>query len=383
MARRGRHETQEERERLIRQAEWSARHERGETWADIGADEGLGRDAIRQQVYSYRSKIASGEVGGLSAPPPETYNPVGTPIPADELFPDWVQPEDVDWREWFDAWEDQLELLKRIDPAQETLTVDLSRIDRPIAMVSASDLHMGGGYTNHAEIRRTIEYILETPDLYVGICGDTIEGFLPGMKSAETIEQQPSGIKAQLKALKSLTAELTDAGKLWYMTWGDHDARWFEQLIGYNVAKHEIHSRVPYFTGRGIVRLLLGEQTYWITVNHAERFASQWNLNHPQRKQYSTFMPSDLNISGHRHKPAFQMAYDYEVLRELGLGLGGKHWLIANGTWKTGPDSYTIRSWTRGIIGCPTVVFQPGYHDTDVLETPEKAVAFLRGGAGR
>jgi hypothetical protein len=200
------------------------------------------------------------------------------------------------------------------------------------------------------------------------------------MKSAETIEQMPSSVKAQLSALKSLVDELSRAQKLLWHSWGDHDAKWFEFQIGHNIVKQAIHSTTPYFTGRGIIKLELGQEVYYLVVNHSERFNSQWNKNHPQRRAYERFFPGDCIVTGHRHKPAFQVDWHYEQLREMGLRVGGKYILIAVGTFKDGPDPYSIRSWSKGVIGVPTVVFQPDRHDMDVFDSPAKAVRFLNAG---
>lgn len=294
-----------------------------------------------------------------------------------ETFPDWEIPEDVDWREWFDGIESMLDLHKRMDPTQEILTVDLRRREKdPAVLMLASDFHMGGGYTDHKAILETVELLLDTPGMYVATIGDMIEGFIPGEKSAETVEQMAVGNKPQLAMLRSLITELAEAGKILCMSWGDHDSKWFEKLVGLNIVKQTFHDRVPYFTGRGLMRILLGDQEYWVMVNHGESFRSQWNQNHPQRRQYERFFPADLNVSGHLHKPAFQMAYHYEMLREAGLNVGGKHWLVQTGTFKTGPDPYTIRSWSRGILGVPSAVFHLDRHDVDLLDAPDKAVAY-------
>lgn len=294
-------------------------------------------------------------------------------------FPDWEIPQDVDWREWFDSFETVLDLHKRIDPSQEILTVDLAHHDAPVCLVMASDLHLGGGFTDHREIRKTMELILETPGMYVALIGDVMEGFIPGEKSAETVEQMAAGLKAQLAAMRSLVDELCKREKILCLTWGDHDAKWFEKLVGLNIVKASFHDRVPYFQGRGLIRLKVGSEEYFVQVNHAFRGNSQYNPNHAQRKANIKFFPADVTASGHTHKPAFQMMHHYEQLREVGVNIGGKSWLVQCGTWKTGPDPYTIRAWNRGIIGCPTAVFQPDMHDVDMFEDPAKAIAFRRG----
>jgi len=334
--------------------------EEGLEWKTIGEAYGVDGDVVRTAHGHYMKQ----------------HEPLNE-IPEPSVFPDYKWPEDVNWREYLNLWDKLLQLERRADPYVETFTIDLSYINRPIAMVSASDLHMGGGFTDHKAIRATMDFVFNTPDMYLGISGDSIEGFIPGVKPAETVEQQVSSVKAQLRAAESLVKDLIADGKLWWWTWGDHDAKWFEQRIGLNIVQTMLKHQVPYFTGRGLVRLLLGDQEYFIQVNHGERYASQWNPNHPQRRAYERFFPADVTISGHLHKPAFQMFHHYDQLREAGINLGGKTWLVQNGTFKTGPDPYTIRSWSRGIMGVPTIVFRPDCHDCDVLETPEKAARIM------
>jgi hypothetical protein len=233
------------------------------------------------------------------------------------------------------------------------------------------------GNTDHPAIRETMELVLATDRLHIGLAGDTIEGFIPGVKPAETVEQQIAPVKAQLKALESLTDELVANDKLWFMSWGDHDSKWFEQTVGFSIVKHMLDSKVPYFVGRATIKLLVGEQEYWLLVNHSERFASQWNPLHPQRRAYERFFPADVVIAGHKHKPAFQMFTHYDGLREMGIPIGGRGYLVANGTFKTGPDPYTIRSWERGVLGVPTLVFSPDGHDVTCFDSPAKAAKWL------
>ncbi len=292
-------------------------------------------------------------------------------------FPDHLIPEKINWREYLDVWEKQLDLMKRADPTQETLTIDMRRHKQPIAIVAASDLHLGGGFTQHEAIRETIEFILATPNMFIGLTGDSIEGFIPGVKPSETVEQQPSSVKAQLLAAESLVDELTEANKLLWWSWGDHDAKWFEQTIGINVVKRALQAKVPYFVGRGLATLKLNDQEYYLLINHSERFRSQWNLTHPSRRAYEQFFPADVVMVGHTHKPAWQVFWHYEMLRAAGHNLGGKSVLVQTGTFKTGPDPYTIRSWTRGVLGVPTMIFSPNDHDVDIFENPQKAATYL------
>jgi predicted phosphodiesterase len=335
-----------------------ARRERGQTWQEIGAVYGKKSDAMR------KATVRLLEDDPLAVHPrPKT--------------PDWRRPEMPSWREWFDNADDQNEKHKQIDPRQDALTVDFSHVGDGIAVVFVSDLHIGGGFTDHKAMRKMLEFLIETPRLYLAFVGDTIEGFLPGMKPAETVEQQPLGIRAQLAALESLVTELTEHSKLLYFTWGDHDAKWFEQAIGVNVVKLLLHSKVPYFNHRGLVKLKVGPNEYFILTNHGERGHSQWSDTHKLRRAYDKFFPADVIVAGHTHHPEYRTFYHYQQLQELGMPVGGKCHLLQLGTYKTGPDQYTCRYWEHGLVGVPAVVFSAGERDTDMFENPSKAHRFM------
>ena len=332
----------------------------GLKWHEIGDIMGASMHAMR---FLYRNR--GNEVDMTERP---------------DFVEDYQWPDELDWREWCDLWSAMNDAEKKSDPINEGVTINLSNIDRPIAIAFAGDLHMGGGFTSHDAIKSTIEFILDTPDLYVSLCGDIFEGFLPKFYSAEAREQMPASVKSQIQAYRSLLRELNKAGKLIAVSYGDHDAQWFETSIGFNPAKHAIHDRVPYFPGRAIIKLKLGNQRYFIVQNHRERNTSQWNRVHPSRRQFDKF-PGDVMVTAHTHQPSFQMDYQLQQAREAGLGIGGKVWYVVCGTFKTGPDIYTIRSWQRGIIGVPTVIFQPDTHDTLCLPSPADAIAQIRGHA--
>jgi len=340
---------------------------KGLSWAEISAALSTSIESARTR---YRTVLGRHRSSKLAPPDPNHVTPD---------FPEWNKPERPNWREWLDLFERVNQMYVRSNAIVEYLTIDLSKLTTPMVLASASDLHMGSGFTNHRELRRTLEYILETPGLYVGVCGDSIEGFIPGTHGAATSEQMAGSVSAQLFAMESLVDEFTANGKLLYWTWGDHDAKWFEDRVGSNVVAMLLDRKVPYFSGRGLIKLLVGGQTYYLHINHAERYKSLLNATHPQRRMYELVFPADVSISGHLHKPAYHVEHFYDMAREFGLDFGGKAIFVQNGTFKTGPDAYTIRSWTRGIVGVPSLVFRPDYHEKDVFDSPWKAVQYVGG----
>lgn len=320
---------------------------------------------------------------GVRVPASGRYAPPAVPpVQSHPSFPDYQMPEEVSWRTWFENFAQQQDLHKKIDPRQDVVTIDLRAARGDVMVVSSSDLHMGGGFTNHRAIEKTFRTILDTPGMYVWIAGDSIEGFVPGIgagKMAETVEQQVGTLRAQISAYRSLVDDLTAAGKLLFCTWGDHDGKWFEQSIGFNILKPMIDRKVPFFNARGVVKLLVGEHTYYVLVNHGERFSSQYSHTHPQRRAYDQYFPADVIVAGHKHHPEWRVFWHYQQLREAGLPIGGKTILVANGTFKTGPDSYSCRYWEHGIMGVPTLVFQADRRDKHIFEGPDHAIAYTIG----
>jgi len=338
---------------------YQKRHDGGEAWEDLADEAGLiNGDALRNACLRNKKR----HVGE-------------TPTPH---FEDWVEPEDVDWRDVLSNASANQDLSKRIDPRQEHLTITIDT-DRPIAIPFSADLHMGGGFTDHKAVKRTLELILETPGMYFTANGDMIEGFIPGEKSAETVEQMPLGMRQQLAANRSIVQEFVDAKKLLWWMWGDHDAKWFEKLVGVNILKVLTDKVVPYFNQAATVSLKVGGEDYLIYVNHSLPGNSMYNRNHAQGRAYREQIPADVIVSGHTHKPAIQWEYRYEKLREMGYGIGGKTTYVQCGTFKTGPDPYTCRFWSRGIIGVPTLIFWPTEHKILALDNPEDAAVHLQG----
>lgn len=309
----------------------------------------------------------------------EVKTMAGTPEVNKDMFPDFDDPEDVGWREWCDTFDSINEKHRAIDPIQEKITVDLSGRDGPIGVAFFGDIHAGGGYTDHKAFMEMMEYIISTDGLYVALLGDTIEGFIPGVKTAETSDQMAGSLKSQFNFFSDLVHELADRDKLISVSWGDHDAKWIENQLGFNVLKTNVHDRAPYFTGRGLVRMLVGDSRYFMLVNHSERFASQWSDTHAARRAHERFFPADIVATAHKHTPEWRTFWHYQEMEQAGLELGGKAILIQTGTSKTGPDPYSIRSFNRGVFRVPTTVMWSDERQKEVVESPRMAKALMDG----
>src|SRR5687768_3550485 len=111
----------------VRWQEVDTRRVQGEGWDSIGATFGISGHALR--LRNRRRTVQ------LAAQP--------------AMFPDVDYPQEVNWRELLDTWGAVNEQHKRMDPYQERLTIDLSGRDE-LLIASSSDLHMGGGFTDHA-----------------------------------------------------------------------------------------------------------------------------------------------------------------------------------------------------------------------------------------
>lgn len=343
-------------------------HEEGNTWEDVASQVGAtSGTAIRKAVYRHEDKLGDGWQDE-SAPNVDT-----------DIMPDFKDPEDVSWEDWCDALDEINDKHRALDPIQEKITVDLSGVSRPIAIAYMGDLHIGGGYTDHAALKGMVNYIKSTDGIYTALMGDEIEGFIPGAKTAETSDQMSASLKAQFSIFESLVTDLVDSGKLVSVSWGDHSGKWVESELGFNTLKSQIHDRTPYFTGRGLIRLLVGDARYFNLVNHSERFASQWSDTHAARRAHERFFPADVVATAHKHTPEWRTFYHYEQMQDAGLDVGGKAILLQTGSSKTGPDPYTIRRWKRGIFKVPTVVYWPDRRQKEVVESPRMAKALMDG----
>lgn len=273
-------------------------------------------------------------------PPPEEKNEHPQPE-----FPS-LSNDEVSFDEWLDLVDTIQNVRNRAHPIITAADVKIDTGGKPICVVFVSCIHFGGLYTFHSAIREKILELLDIPRLYFVFLGDEVEHFPPGW--ANTVFNNLIPPQDQRAAIGKLIDMVCDKGKLLAACWSNHPA-FHERLTGED-AMEGIYKRngIPYFHGKGILKLQLNDQLYVMNLAHDFPGSSIYNPNHAQGRQRKEMNWADVVASGHKHKYAFQM---YEVNQgafDAGLTPVRQVFLIAVGSAKTMPDPYTIRRWESG-----------------------------------
>jgi len=260
------------------------------------------------------------------------------------------------------------EVLDNIDPVTVFEPIVIPS-DKPIIVCMAGCMHIGGRYTFYEEFRVKWDRLLETPGLYVGDLGDSIEGYLPRFFSSEAVTDQLFPRKVQLKVLdESILRPLSELEKLLFGCNSQHAGKWEERSIGENSVKQLfLKYKVPFFDGRGQIDLTVGSQTYHLGLAHGLPGSSIWNPLHPHVRALRTQWPSaDVIIQGDRHTYAQSKTLAYP--EEFDAGRRSSPWVyfVQSGTAKSGLDKYTIQNWHRGVFEWPFIFFHHERHEIRV-----------------
>jgi len=285
------------------------------------------------------------------------------------------EPEKKNYKEWI-----QFANYIKQQFEKESQTIEQTAIKKfkegPIVVVFSSDWHLGSLATNYEEFERNIDFILNTPNVYMVIIGDTIDNFLQ-FPDKSALLSQIMNPRYQKYMLKSILDELLRKNKILAVGWGDHDSRFEEKLSGSDVIQELTANSVPYFAGKGVLCIEVGKQRYSCSVMHRSRFNSSINETHGSSQEYRFFVPADINVTAHQHSPAYTVCYRMPVAREAGLGCGGQVILIRTGSYKE-KDIYSLRGWNKGQIGTPAVICYSDEWKLIPFSTPELAVEFIK-----
>lgn len=259
-------------------------------------------------------------------------------------FPDLAHPE-VDIDEWLEGLSAIQTLSFKARPQTIVADVRIETGGKPIAFTQTSCWHLGGLYTVYPRFRECLESLLEIDRLYWGSLGDEWEGFPPNW--ANTVFNNLIPPATQKALVWKVVEKLAQKGKLLYSCWSNHPA-FIEKLTGEDQSA-PIFTRagVPYFNGRGILKLFLDGQRYIFDLAHTFKGRSMYNPNHPQSREFRSFPFADFVISGGLHEYAYQEHHVNAMACDAGLAENRMARLISVGTMKTLPDPYTVRNFQR------------------------------------
>jgi len=326
-------------------AQLASWHDGGLSYEALVDKTGLSWDTIRGRIRRYRRKQQA--QGQKKTQPLEIK---------------FDLPEEFDLEEALDIADRLQVMMDVIDPVITSIEVQFPA--HPVAIMFSSCAHLGGRYTWYKGLRETFDWLEAIKQLYIGLLGDEIEGFLPGFRNAEAVTAQVLPIKIQRAVLAAYLKQWSGAGTILFGCHSQHGGDWYEKAVGLNPIKDDfLKNECPFFDGKGLVKMRVGEQKYVLAVAHSFKGSSIYNPNHSQRRASLFDYPSaDVVIQGDKHRYATQHMSDRVEEYHAGLRPSPLIWHVQVGTAKTGADKYTIRGWQRGWFEWPILVFYPDRH---------------------
>lgn len=314
------------------------------------------------QILNGRSKTEVAEALGL---PRKTFA---------DRYEKWLALSDYSGLQTiFDQARTNQRSMSQLDPVITKLKTDIVT-DDPISVAFVSCLHLGSRWSDYTLIQKFIQVSRHWRIGWV-LMGDDVDGYEDFNDVATRSEQALPHPLQQRDLLAKVVDYLQEDGLIIAAYAGQHGAQWQRRNTGVDPLKELYRSRnIPYFDGQGLISLRLlsptysSEQTYKIFGAHKlpKRDASD-PLSAQRKAAKGPARDADIIVGGDSHQ--FAIAGQFSSLHS-----GDRwQWLAQSGTFKTGDDPYTIRSYTNGQYGIPIFAFSPTKYriewvkDIDVL----------------
>jgi len=248
-------------------------------------------------------------------------------------------------------------------------------VGRPIAIMKAADLHLGGLDVSYESLQRHYDFLLKRKDFYLQLFGDDLNLMI--MHPSTAARHDIITPNEQCALLEGIVDSLLSEGKLISMCWGNHTDEFTERNAGFGLVSQLVKHKVPYFRGLGYIDLQFNDQTYPMAFTHKTRFNSFMNALHGNKRLqqlHSEFFTPNRAIAreyitAHTHYPAV----GYE-----GMLPDDRVYYIKCGTFKTN-CLYSQRYFGQGRIGVPTMVYHPDRMDHICFPTPWQAYQYMTG----
>jgi len=269
-------------------------------------------------------------------------------------FPDKKQ-GNFNYKEWLKAAQTTQDLHHKSSSKQDVATIKINTT-KPIGLVFTADWHLGSVSCDYNSFLRNHEFILNTEGIYMGVVGDTIDNFYQ-FNNAHAILQQVIPPAKQRRLLGEIFHALLTKNKLLFVGYGNHETR-DEKWFGDNLVARMIEDKIPYFSGKGIVKLYVGDQLYTILVMHKTGSNSKINSLYGAKMEYGRYFPADIVVTAHTHVPAIESYFHYGAAERVGLPFGGDSWLVKTGTYNV-DDGFSKRFYNFGVVCDPTLTLFP------------------------
>lgn len=201
-----------------------------------------------------------------------------------------------------DYWSDRFEA--RQEQFNEVAEIATNHVEftfpKSICLNFIGDLHVGSPNVDYKRIREEAAYIVNTPDSYVMLMGDLIEGFFFNPAQMEQMEQVPE----QYNYMRELLKFYAEAERLLIGWTGDHDHSWSKKMGISAYADFSEFTGAHLMSGVGYATLKVGEQEYKVAGCHRFPGSSIYNPTHPGKRSliFGGTRGSDIVVTGHTHK---------------------------------------------------------------------------------
>ncbi len=283
---------------------------------------------------------------------------------------------ETNWREWLEFLVENQKLHKKSSFSQDVANIEI-KTDKPVGVVYSSDWHLGSESIEYNRFLEDMEFLLAHDNLKLALVGDLIDNFTQ-FKNVLAVTQQLISPKQQRRILESLIEELVEKDKLIISGYGNHDVEFDERIIGHSFVQDILSKSVPYFNGKGIMKLKVGDVEYTNLILHKTRYNSFIHALHGAKREYQLTFPADVVVCGDKHLSGFEEYIHYGMAKDAGMGFGGETFLIRLGTYKT-DCGYSKRYWGKGNIRTDCVVYFPKDKMKKRFSTAEDAVIYMKG----
>lgn len=263
--------------------------------------------------------------------------------------------------------------------AQERIKSDVTlRLtgDKPVGIVFASDLHLGGRGTDHPAVIRWLErFEAAVPNkrhggLYVYLGGDVVDNYVIPKLHHAARDGHVVPPDAQWEIARYLIERLLHTGGLLCVGSGNHDA-WTQRVSGLDGHLAALRDLPVVFTGEGgYLDLVMGDRTWTVYRKHRPGFSSRYNPSHAARQalRFATKL-ADIVVIEHQHEPSI----------EKGMMFGAPRVFVRTGTAKIRDTHAAEFGFNHSRFSTPTVILDPKTGAMLPFFEMEEAITALEG----
>lgn len=205
---------------------------------------------------------------------------------------------------------------KRLDSklSQDYATWNI-KTEEPVYVMFWGDQHIGASGMDAESFKRLTDELLDTPNLYCILMGDSMEMAI-NMRSVHEVMGNIIPPMEQYRIFEAWLDKIKH--KVICATWCNHNVMREEKVLGWSPTAYALSQKVIYHNNIGITDIVVNDITYKLSLSHFFRGNSMYNPNH-ELARYIRHENGEVDIvaQGDKHTPAIQTLYIQEKVRGL------------------------------------------------------------------